>query len=156
MSKKFDHWCDKKYQKKETNFDTGTLAHKLVTTLTEWVMHDITVSDELDANEKFIQRQRMSRVLETAERIECLIKDANSIFAIYDSDYEERRRRWIAARGYCIRLSVILTHMGEYFAPRTNIQKYVDCEVTVKTLAGKIKNMMISDDKRRKIQVKEY
>jgi len=43
MSKNKRNWCDSKYEKKESTFDTGYLAERLVNTLTDWVINDFTV-----------------------------------------------------------------------------------------------------------------
>ena len=156
MSKEQKHWCDKKYIKKETSFDTGDLAHKIVNTLTEWTLHDMSITGTMDKYQIMCMRKRMHDILKLSEKIECLVVDANSIYAIYNIDFEERRRKWLLARGYCFQLTVMLTHITEYVYKDINVQKYIDIENDIKRLAGKIKNIMIKDDKRGKENIKEY
>ena len=156
LSKEQKHWCDKKYIKKETNFDTGDLAHKIVNTLTEWTLHDMSITETMGKYQIMCMRKRMHDILKLSEKIECLVVDANSIYAIYNIDFEERRGKWLLARGYCFQLTVMFTHITEYVYKDINVQKYIDIENDVKRLAGKIKNIMIKDDKRRKENIKEY
>lgn len=156
MSKEQKHWCDKKYIKKETNFDTGDLAHKIVNTLTDWTLHDMSIAEGMDKYQIICMRRRMQDILRISEKIECTVIDANSIYAIYNIDFDERREKWLRSRGYCFQLTVMITHLAEYVCTDVNIQKYINIESDIKILAGKIKNIMIKDDKRRKEKIKEY
>ena len=124
MSKEQKHWCDKKYIKKETNFDTGDLGHKIVNTLTDWVLHDMSIVEGMDKYQIICMRRRMQDILRLSEKIECTVVDANSIYAIYNIDFEERRRKWLLARGYCFQLTVMLTHITEYVYQCTKIYRY--------------------------------
>lgn len=155
MSKQYEHWCDKKYQAKESNFDTGDLARKLVDTLTDWVLCDTAKLTE-DMPNVELKRRRMQKLLDTSEQIECIVNDANSIYAIYLVDFAERRRKFLIARGLCFQLTTMLGHIVKYAAPETNIQKYLDLQNDIKNIGGKIKNIMIKDDKKRKEKMKQY
>lgn len=155
MAKQYDNWCDKQYQKQETKFDIGTLAHILVNKLTEWTLHDMTLSENLNEYQILNQRRRMQNILRLAEQIECLSVDANSIYAVRQVDFDERRRKWLQAKGYCFQLTVMLTHLTNYCARNTNIQKYLNLQSDIKTLTTKIKNVMIKDEKLRKEKFKQ-
>ena len=156
MSKQYKHWCDKSHEYKETNFDTGDLAHKVVNILTDWVLHDSTITTDMNDVQITLMRERMISIIELAEEIECQVIDANSIYAVYDIDFQLRRKLLISARGKCFRLTTKLRHVVNYVHQSTNIQKYLDIEKDVEHLANMIKNIMIKDDKRRKTQSKKY
>lgn len=152
MSKNKRNWCDSKYEKKESTFDTGYLSERLVDTLTEWVIRDFTIVQGMNQYQIDVQRRRTHKLLDIAEQIECLTKDANSIYMTKEIDYIERRQKWLRARGYCFQLTAMLSHVINYVEKGTNIQKYLNIQSDVKEIGSKIKNMMISDTERFKNQ----
>lgn len=156
MSKKYKHWCDKEHTESESQFDIGVLTHKLVSTLTDWALSDFTVIEGMSPYQIDLQRARMLKIVDTAERLEATVKDANAIYAIYKCDWEERRTRWIRARCLCFDLTTYITHVVNYVEKGTNIQKYLRLESDVVAIGKKIKNIMIADDQRRKSKAKEY
>ena len=155
MAKKYKHWCDPYHTPKQTNFDTGDLAYKIVKTLTEWLMHDSSIVPNMTKEQVELIIERTKKIFEIAEEIECLVIEANSIYAVYNCDYVERRNLFRKARGYCFHITVRLRHIVDYVYKDINIDKYLQLEDQISHLANMIKNIMVKDDKRRKEKAKE-
>lgn len=156
MGKKYKNWCDNLHTKSESQFDTGDLCERLVSKLTDWVVHDFTIYDGMTQGQVILQRERMKNILDIAETIESLVNDANSIYALYGIDYQERRIRFMRARGLCFQLQTRLRHIVNYVHKDTNVQKYISLNSEIDVISNKIKNIMVSDDKKRKTKEKPY
>ena len=112
-NKKYDHWCDKQYQNPEDKdgnkrYIIGELAHSNYATLEQYLLHDISKDMEVvfsdDAQGKISKDyaiQRLYRMLDLAEDIEISVYEANSCYALYDTDFKYRRDRWLKAKGLC-------------------------------------------------------
>lgn len=167
-NKKYEHWCDKMHQNpedKEENkkYIIGELAHNNYTILEQYLLHDIGKDMSIvfaDTTQEKISKdyviQRMYRMLDIAEDIELLVYDANSCYALYDTDYKYRRDRWLESKGLCYKLIRQLTHLSSIMVKGANIHKYVSLSKEYEKLANKIKNVMCSDDERKKKHGKKY
>ncbi len=158
MSKREKHWCDDLHNKSETHFVIGEMADGIYNDLEKYLLNDLqkyidTCNSELMKSHIL---KRFHTMLDVAELMVLNVKDANSIFAVYACDYEARRERWLNARGYSFRLVSQLDHMANIVAAKTNIQKYAGISKRLYELSAKIKNIMKSDDKKKKTQCKEY
>ena len=110
-NKKYDHWCDKQYQNPEDKdgnkrYIIGELAHSNYATLEQYLLHDISKDMEVvfsDDTQGKISKdyaiQRLYRMLDLAEDIEISVYEANSCYALYDTDFKYRRDRWLKAKG---------------------------------------------------------
>ena len=156
MPKQEKHWCDKIHKHKETNFDTGDLAHKIVSILTDWILHDMSITTDMDQERIKFMKKKMNKILKNAEKIECWVIEANSIYAVYNVDYKLRRKLLLKARSRCFKLTTQFRHIVDYIYQCVNVKKYLDLEKEIEHLANMIKNIMIKDDKRRKEKVKKY
>lgn len=132
------------------------MAHKIVNILTDWTLHDSTITTDMNDVQIVLMRKRMISLIELAEEIECQVIDANSIYAIYNLDFQARRKLFISARGKCFKLTAKLRHVVNYVYQSVNVQKYLDLEQDIEHLANMIKNLLAKDDKKRKTQAKEY
>ena len=165
MGKKYKHWCDNQYQepKEDNKFVIGDMAHDIFNTLEKYLLYDIH-KDMLEVFDDDVQGhisknyvvKRVYEMLDNAERIELVVKDANSIYALYGVDYKRRRELWLEARGLCFRLIQQITHISSIMVKGTNIQKYVSLVDNIYKLARKIKNVIVSDDEKKKEHCREY
>lgn len=159
-NKKNEHWCDDRYKDTDTHSKICKEAQALYGMLEEWLLHDMDIALVIEGQETPVRKNYIVRrcysMLDNAEKVELLTRDANSIFAVYGCDYENRRMKWTDAKGICFQLQAQLNHMSGIAAPKTNIQKYVDLAVAYKKLAERIKNNIASDDKKKKKYCKEY
>ena len=163
MEKKYEHWCDDKYKDKESKFDIGIMASKIYTTLEKYLIHDCNKDFMIvfpDSEQDKLARQyvvkKLYNMLDTAERIEQEVISTNSIYTYYDTDYLIRRQGWIRAKSDCYALLAQLKHISTVTLKGTNMQKYVDISADVEKLAEKLKNIMASDNNRKKKQAKKY
>lgn len=165
MGNKYDHWCDNQHQEpsEDNKFVIGDLAHDIFNRLEKYLLYDIH-KDMLIAFEDTVQGtiaknyvvKRVYSILENAEEIELIVKDANSIYALYGVDYERRRQLWLEARGKCFRLIQQISHITSILVEAVNIEKYIKFTSSIYKLSGKIKNVMISDDEKKKKYCKTY
>jgi len=164
-NKKCAHWCDPQHQKpKEDNiFVIGEEAKSIYNALEKYLLHDINKDLMLafpDENQEKINKnyviKRFYSILDNAEQLELTTFDANSVYAIYNIDYKFRRQKWITARTLCFDLVHQLNHIASILIKGSNLQKYVDLSARLNILSDRIKNVMASDDIKRKKYVKEY
>lgn len=161
MSKQDEHWCDRKHMPSDKKFGIGDLSEKLYNDLEGYLLHDVDKRlseinvDESKITSSYIER-RFNSILDNAENLEMIVKDANSVYPIYHGDYLYRRQRWLEAKGICQRLICQCNHMSNLTVKRANIQKYVDCGDLAKTIQGKVYNLMKSDDCKRKRHARVY
>ena len=161
MAKKFEHWCDGEYDDKETKFVIGEMAENLYKELENYMLYDIR--KDLDAStdpQDILARnyivKRFYSMLDNAEKVELNVKSANSIYALYGVDYEWRRKLWIASRSYCFQLIAQLKHITPIMIKGVNIRKYTRLSKKYSDLSVKIKNIMVSDDTRKKKSCRQY
>lgn len=133
------------------------MSERLYNELESYLLHDINkdlsvaFEDELQGRiSKNYVIHRMNTILDIAEQIELNVKDANSIYGLYDIDWEERRRKWLISRGLCYQMIAQLKHISTITLKGTNLDKYVRLSNNADVIANKIKNVMIADDKKRK------
>lgn len=164
-NKKYEHWCDNQHQKpSDTNkFIIGDLAYDIYSKLEKYLLYDIhkdmmiTFNDSVQGNiSKNYVIKKTYKILELAEDIELIVKDANSIYALYSIDYERRRQLWLESRGKCFRLIQQISHISSIMVNGINIEKYVRLTDDIYKLSNKIKNIMVSDDKKKKDLCKTY
>lgn len=163
MAKKNKHWCDDQHKNTETIFAIGELASEIYNTLEKYLIHDCNKDFSIvfaDAEQDKLARQyvlkRLYNILDTAEKIENEVISTNSIYAYYDIDYGIRREGWLKAKSDCYALMAQLKHVSTITLKGTNIQKYVNVSADAQKLAEKIKNIMSSDNKRKKELAKKY
>lgn len=112
---------------------------------------------EIIVNEHHYIRNNFDEIIEMADKIETLLFDTNSIYAIYDTDFNYRRMRFTQAYGICFALNRKLQHMANFIAKKKmNTEKYTRISNDVISLSKKIKGLIASDDKKRKRLNKKY
>lgn len=147
MAKKYKHWNDGKHQK--PIFETGLMADEIMRNLTQFLMNDFKISEKTDIQQHYVI-QRFDKATQYMENVCHILRDANSINALYPVDFEQRRIRWMSAKGYCFRLMALLDTISVFVHKDTNVQKYADLSEQLMMLSVKIQNILISDDKRKK------
>lgn len=164
-NKKYEHWCDDKHQepKDDNKFVIGDMADEIYSELEQYILHDINkdllvvFDDDMQGNiSKRYVLHKTTNILDNAENLASIVVDANSIYAMYEVDYRRRRELWLEARGLCFRIIKQLKNISAIMVEGTNIKKYVRLSKELSKLANKIKNVMISDDKKKKEHCKKY
>lgn len=164
MSKKNKHWCDDQYKPpKDTYFIIGDMCGNLYTSIEKYLIHDVnkdmSVVFEDEAQNKIARNyviKKLYNILDKAEELECTVYGANAIYGWYDIDFAARRQRWTKARDLCYEIITQLNHVDTKTLKGTNLQKYVDLGKEAQKIADKIKNMITSDDKKRKANPRPY
>lgn len=155
VPKQDQHWCDRIKNKSETKFKIEEEAKALQKDIDSYLLHDIDIGKEDPVRRRYIY-DKMYSILSSAENVVSMIMDANSIYAIYSCDFENRRVKWLDAKGQCFQLIAKLNTVAGIVYQSTNLSKYANLAYRYEKLAEKIKNVMISDDKIRKEKCKEY
>lgn len=157
MSKKYKHWNDNKYEGLKEPFRTGKLADDIHKNLVQYLLNDFQKELEgIDEIKKRYLIQRFDKASSYVEDICYLLRDANAIKKWYGIDYKMRRERWTTARGLCFRLMGLLDDTKSFIPETKNTQKYVDLSGDLMNLASMIQNIILSDDKDKKKNCKQY
>lgn len=155
MAKKYKHWNDGKHKKLEEAFETWKMADEIHRDFIRFLLNDFEPVD-LSNTEKTYVHDRFNKAIGIIEDITYILRDANAIRAMYATDYEQRRIRFERARGYCFQLMGLLDNIAIFVPHIKNKQKYVDTSGRLMEVAGKIQNLIRSDDRRRKRECKPY
>ena len=166
MGKLYTHWCDSQYEapnETKNKFVIGELIKNLYKNLEIYLIHDI--NKDLTVMFDDVQQTALARnyvvkkfynILDNADKLQNTAQDANSVYAVYDVDFEYRREKWLEARGLCFQIYAQLDHVSTITIKGTNLQKYIDLSNDCKYIAEKIKNVMIADDQKKKKYGKKY
>lgn len=153
--KKYKHWNDGKYKPVKEPFHTGELADEIKRDFIHFLLNDFEPVD-LNNTEKNYVHDRFNKAISIMEDISYILRDANAITKMYGIDYQQRRERWNDAKGLCFRLMGLLDDICVFVPHIKNKQKYADISERLFKLSGKIYNLIISDDKHRKKNCKQY
>lgn len=163
MAKKYEHWCDKMHDGKDSKFVIGEMAENFYNDLERYLLHDISkdmlVNFEDEVQEKMSRNyvvKKLYNILDNAEKLELTVKNANSVYGFYDIDLAFRRQQWLVSRGLCFEMIAQLNHISNITMKKTNVQKYITKCNELETIASKIYNVMKSDDEKRKKHIKEF
>lgn len=155
MGKEYKHWNDKKHKGIKVPFKTGDMADEINRDFIRFLLNDFDNVNLNDVEKRYVG-DRFEKMISHMEDICYILRDAWSIKRYYGVDYEQRRARWIAARGYCFRLMSLLDNLVEFIPHIKNKQKYVDISDKLSELAEKIQNIIASDDQHKKKNCKQY
>lgn len=155
MSKRKDNWCEGQHKRPETKFVIEETSKALQKDIEDYILHDMDIESSEPVKRRFVY-DRMKSILDQAEYITAIVVDANSVYALYACDFENRRIKWLNARGSCYRIIAMLNGISRIVHKNTNLSKYARMCKEYENLAEKIKNIMYSDDKKRKEHCKEY
>lgn len=155
MGNKYKHWNDGKYKGLQDPFRTGKLADDIKRDFITFLLNDFDNSNLADIEKRYVG-DRFEKMISLMEDVGYILRDANAIGKLYGIDYEQRRIRWITARGYCFRLMGLLDDIAVFVPHIKNKQKYADVSARLSELAQKIYNLIVSDDAHKKKNCKQY
>lgn len=153
--KKYKHWNDGKCMPVREPFYTGKIADEIKRDFIMFVLNDFEPTDMSNTEKTYIH-DRFNKAISMMEDISYILRDANAINAMYGIDYEQRRERWNDAKGLCFRLMGLLDDICVFVPHIKNKQKYADISEKLFRLSKKIYNLIISDDKKKKKNCKQY
>lgn len=130
------------------------MADEIHRDLVRFLLRDFN-REGMTGTEAVYVTENLRKALSLMEDICTALRDGWSINKWYESDYDERRARWIEARGLCFRILSLLDNIPEFIPQAKNKQKYVDISARLEELAVKIYNLMVSDDKEKKAKSKQ-
>lgn len=155
MGKKEKHWNDGKHRDPKSRFQTGCLADEIHRDFIRFILNDFQ-PEAIEEAARAYSTSRLTRMASVMEDICTILRDGWSINKWYEVDFEQRRIRWIEARGLCFRLMAMLENVTIFVPHVKNKQKYADLSARLMELSGKIYNLMLADDAEKKKKAKNY